>query len=111
MDREDVIWRALADPTRRHILDLLRRQPRTTGELVAAISDMTRFGVMKHLSVLEEAGLVVVRKRGKYRWNFLNPVPIRRIYERWMQPMAEAPAVSLLKLEEFLEREKGSRGG
>lgn len=107
-DRGEGVWRALADPSRRRILDLLRRKPRTTGELAEAFEGVTRFAVMKHLGVLEEAGLIVVVRRGRDRWNHLNPVPIRQIYERWMQPFAEAQATSLLRLKEHVER-KGKR--
>jgi len=79
------LWNALADPTRRAILDLLREAPCTTG----ALSDhfpTSRFAVMKHLNVLENAGLVVVRRRGRERWNHLNAVPLQLMYERWLKP-------------------------
>lgn len=99
----DDIWRALADPTRRALLDLLRDEPRTTGELAAAFPDVTRFAVMKHLSVLSAAGLVVVRRRGRERWNHLNAVPLRQAYERWMAPFAERAAVTSLRLKDFVE--------
>lgn len=99
----DGIWKALADPTRRALLDLLRDAPRTTGELAAAFPALTRFAVMKHLSVLEDAGLVVVRRRGRERWNHLNAVPLRQAYERWMAPFAERAAVTSLRLKDFVE--------
>jgi DNA-binding transcriptional ArsR family regulator len=79
------IWKALADPTRRKILDLLQERPRTTGDLCTSFK-VSRFAVMKHLSVLEQAKLIVVRRRGRERWNYLNAVPLQRIYERWLRP-------------------------
>jgi DNA-binding transcriptional ArsR family regulator len=100
---KDGVFKALADPTRRSILDRLRDQPRTTGELCEGFPDVTRFAVMKHLTVLEEAGLVVVRREGRVRWNHLNPVPIQSIYERWMSRFAAPHAASLLKLARKLE--------
>lgn len=99
----DGIWRALADPTRRALLDLLRDGPATTGALAAAFPDVTRFAVMKHLGVLADAGLVVVRRRGRERWNHLNAVPLRQAYERWMAPYAERAAVTSLRLKDFVE--------
>jgi len=87
-DGAGAVWRALADPTRRAILDLLRERPRTTGELTEAFPT-SRFAVMKHLAVLQKAGLVVVRRRGRERWNHLNGVPLRTAYERWMRPYAD----------------------
>jgi DNA-binding transcriptional ArsR family regulator len=91
---DETIWKALADPTRRAILDLLKIEPRTTGEVCERFEDLSRCGVMKHLGVLEEAGLVVVRREGRFRWNHLNPVPIQQIYDRWLsrhvQPLASA---------------------
>src|SRR4051794_37142400 len=97
------IWRALADPTRRALLDLLRDGPRTTGQLAEAFPDVTRFAVMKHLGVLTDCGLVVVRRRGRERWNHLNAVPLRRAYERWMAPFAEKAAVTALRLKDYVE--------
>lgn len=98
------VFRALADPTRRRLLDELRRGPRTTGDLVTAHPEMTRFGVMAHLDVLEEAGLLVVSRRGRHRINHLNPVPIAQIYRRWMHPYAETTANELLNLKHSVER-------
>ena len=99
----DGIWRALADPTRRALLDLLRDRPRTTGALAEAFPEVTRFAVMKHLGVLTDAGLVVVRRRGRERWNHLNAVPLRRAYERWMAPYAERGAEAVLRLKDYVE--------
>lgn len=94
----DPIWKALADPTRRRLLDLLKGEPRTTGDLAAAFPRLSRFAVMKHLSILEEVGLVVVRRRGRERWNHLNAAPIRAIAERWIGPYEALWAGSLLRL-------------
>ncbi len=100
---DDAVWRALGDPTRRRILDLLRDRARTTGELAEEFP-VTRFAVMKHLSVLVDAGLVLVERRGRERFNHLNTVPIRAIYRRWLQPFERHPADALLRLKDQVER-------
>jgi DNA-binding transcriptional ArsR family regulator len=98
------VWKALADPTRRRILDLLKERPRTTGELTAAFeADLSRFGVMKHLAALEESGLVLVRPKGRERWNYLNAVPLQQIYERWLRPYEAEWAGALLSLKRQAE--------
>jgi DNA-binding transcriptional ArsR family regulator len=84
MNDEDRIWKALGDPTRRSLLDDLAEQPRTTGDLVDRHPELCRTAVMKHLALLEEAGLVLVRREGRQRWNSINPVPIDRICGRWI---------------------------
>ena len=99
----DNIWKALSDPTRRTILDLLRKGPKTTTELVEAFPHMTRFAVMKHLDVLREADLVQTRSEGRRRVNSLNAVPIRQIYERWVSPFAELWSSTLLRLKDDIE--------
>jgi DNA-binding transcriptional ArsR family regulator len=104
-DRLDLVWKALSDPTRRAILDLLRDRPRTTTELVDAFSHITRFGVMKHLDVLREAHLVQTREEGRQRVNSLNVVPIRQIYERWVSPFHELWSSELLRIKELAEEE------
>ena len=103
--KSDAVWKALADATRRTILDELRRGPRTTGELCGLFA-MTRFGVMKHLTALEEAGLVIVERRGRERWNHLNPTPIRQIYRRWIRPFEEEGTDQLLRLKKAAERRR-----
>ena len=104
----DAVWKALADPTRRGLLDLLRGQPRTTGDLCAAFAPaLSRFAVMKHLAVLEQAGLVVPRRRGRQVWHHLNAVPLRRIYERWVGAYESAWAASLVRLQETSEARPG----
>jgi DNA-binding transcriptional ArsR family regulator len=99
----DGVFGALSDPTRRGILDQLRDQPRSTGELCEKFPKLSRFAVMKHLDVLEEAGLVIVKREGRVRWNHINAVPIQMIYERWMNRFAAPHAASLLKLAKVLE--------
>jgi DNA-binding transcriptional ArsR family regulator len=96
------VWKALANPLRRHLLDLLAEGPMTTGELAEAVPDLSRFAVMQHLGVLTDAELVVVRRRGRHRFNYLNPVPLRRWYEQWVEPLADLAAGELLALERHL---------
>ena len=86
------------------MLDRLRRGPATTGELVESLGQLTRFGVMKHLSVLVEAGLVLVEREGRERWNHLNAVPIQEIYRRWIRPFDVQAADGLLRLKRRVER-------
>jgi DNA-binding transcriptional ArsR family regulator len=100
---DDAVFKALADPSRRLLLDLLfERDGRTLTELDAEL-EMTRFGVMKHLKVLEEAGLVVAQKRGREKLHFLNPVPIRQIHNRWIDKYTEHRVSALLDLKDELE--------
>ena len=96
----DPVWKALADPTRRAILDFLRAGPKTTTEIVEAFPHLTRFGVMKHIDVLREADLVNTREEGRQRINSLNAVPIRQIYERWVSQYMEFWADRLLRIED-----------
>ena len=99
----DPVWKALSDPTRRAILDLLRGGPRKTTEIVEAFPHLTRFGVMKHMDVLRDAGLILTREEGRQRVNSLNAVPIRQIYERWVSRYQEYWADSLLRLHDDLQ--------
>jgi uncharacterized protein YndB with AHSA1/START domain/DNA-binding transcriptional ArsR family regulator len=100
----EAIFKALADPHRRQILDLLfARDGQTLGELCAGFATMTRFGVMKHLRVLEEAGLVTTRKAGREKLHYLNPVPIRLIHDRWISKYAEPWVGALGDLKSALE--------
>ena len=100
---DDRVFKALADPTRRHLLDrLFERDGRTLGELEADL-EMTRFGVMKHLRVLEDAGLVTTRRSGREKHHFLNPVPIRLIHDRWIDKYTEHRAAALADLKHELE--------
>lgn len=100
---DDAVWRALAHPVRRRLLDLLRHGPRGTGELVAAIGG-ERHAVMQHLTVLREAELVTVQPQGRRRLNYLNPVPIRLIYERWVAKYEENWTAALVGLKRQAER-------
>ena len=102
----DQVWRALSDPTRRDLLDLLRTGPKTTGQLVDAVPALTRFGVMKHLGVLEEAGLLTVSRQGRQRYNHLNAVPLRQIYERWVSKYEDTWAGPLLSLKRLAEKKE-----
>ena len=100
---DDAVFRALADPTRRFLLDLLfEREGRTLHELDAEL-EMTRFGVMKHLRVLEGAGLVVTRRSGREKLHFLNPLPIRLIHDRWIDKYRERRVSALAELKTQLE--------
>jgi len=99
----DAVFRALADPTRRSLLDELFREDGQTLTALEQRLPMSRFGVMKHLKLLEEAGLVVTRKRGREKLHFLNPVPIRLVHERWVRKYAEPWAATLAKLKTRLE--------
>ncbi|MGQ0648421.1 MAG: ArsR/SmtB family transcription factor [Gemmatimonadaceae bacterium] len=100
---DDRVFKALADPTRRFLLDrLYRRDGRTLTELESEL-EMTRFGVMKHLRVLQDAGLVVARRSGREKLHYLNPVPIRLIHDRWIHKYAERRVSALLDLKTRLE--------
>jgi DNA-binding transcriptional ArsR family regulator len=101
---EDRVFKALADPTRRLLLDrLFVRDGRSLHELEAEL-DMTRFGVMKHLRVLEDAGLVIPRRSGREKLHFLNPVPIRLIHDRWIDKYTERRVSALADLKTRLEK-------
>ncbi len=99
----DEVFRALADPTRRSLLDELFREDGQTLSALAGRFDMSRFGVMKHLKLLEEAGLVVTRRRGREKLHYLNPVPIRLVHDRWVSKYAEPWAAGLSALKTRLE--------
>jgi DNA-binding transcriptional ArsR family regulator len=102
-DEHDKVFRALADPTRRYLLDrLFDRDGRTLTDLERELA-MTRFGVMKHLKVLEEAGLVVTHREGRQKLHYLNPVPIRLIHDRWVDKYTERQVTALTDLKHELE--------
>jgi DNA-binding transcriptional ArsR family regulator len=102
-DELEPVFKALADPTRRFLLDLLfEREGRTLSELEAEVA-MTRFGVMKHLRVLEDAGLVLTKKQGREKLHFLNPVPIRLVHDRWIDKFTERQVTALADLKKELE--------
>ncbi|MPZ94332.1 MAG: metalloregulator ArsR/SmtB family transcription factor [Propionibacteriales bacterium] len=103
MTTDDLVFKALADPTRRFLLDLLfERDGRTLTQLESEL-EMSRFGAMKHLRVLEEAGLVVARKSGREKLHFLNAVPIRLIHDRWIDKYTERQVSALVNLKRELE--------
>ena len=98
----DAVFKALAAPVRRRILDLLKDSPATTGDLCGRFPELDRCTVMQHLKVLEDADLVIARRKGRERWNHLNALPIKRIHDRWIGPYAERAADMLAKLEDSL---------
>lgn len=103
-EQHDRVFKALAHAVRRQILDDLRDQPLTTGRLCRHFEELDRCTVMQHLKVLEEAGLVIPERKGRERWNHLNPLPIHHIHERWIGPHAAAATTRLARLKEDLER-------
>lgn len=103
-DTSDLVWKALADSTRREILDQLRLGAKTTGQLSDSFEGMTRYGVMKHLKVLEEAQLITVKRSGRERYNYLNANPIQQIYERWMTPYQAFWSESFSRLKRRVEK-------
>ena len=102
--RTDRVWKALADPGRRKILDLLAERHRTTGELAAAFPRLSRFAVMKHLKVLQAAGLLSVRREGRVRWNALNPVPLQEVFRKWITRQESKWADAMLDIRDAAER-------
>ena len=105
---DDLVFKALPDPTRRILLGLLfHRDGRTLKDLESGL-EMTRFGVMKHLKILEDAGLVVTRRSGREKLHFLNPVPIRMIHDRWIDKYREREVSALIALKAELEEKDRS---
>jgi|SRR5690606_15217310 len=107
---DDAVFKALASPTRRRLLDLLKDGPRTTGQLCAAFDSLDRCTVMQHLGVLERAGLVIAQRKGRERWNHLDPLPIKRIHDRWISEYATAAVGLLASLADELERPREPTG-
>ncbi len=103
----DTVWRALASPHRRAILDDLREGPKTTGQLNRTMPELSRFAVMQHLKVLEESKLVLYRREGRTRLNYSNPAPVREIYERWVSGMASGAAETALQFKRYAESKQG----
>ena len=101
--RADLVFKALARPDRRRILDLLRDGPLTTGNIVRQLPELDRTTVMQHLGVLERAGLVITKKEGRRRWNYLDVAPIQQIHERWIRAYAAPSARLLSRLRQDLE--------
>jgi len=106
MSREeshDQIFKALSDGRRRQILDLLKDEPKTTGNICDHFNEIDRCTVMQHLGVLEKAGLIIVKKEGRFRWNYLDVVPIREIYDRWINQYASPSVEILTRLKQDLD--------
>lgn len=102
-DENDCVFKALSASTRRAILDVLKDRPQTTGELCARFPALDRCTVMQHLKVLEEADLVIAQRKGRERWNHLNPLPIKHIHDRWIGPYANYAVQLLDRLKSDLE--------
>jgi DNA-binding transcriptional ArsR family regulator len=109
-ESDDAVWRALAHPVRRRLLDQLRDGPRATGDLVGAVGGQ-RHAVLQHLTVLREADLVAVEVRGRRRLNYLNPVPIQQIYERWVSKYEQNWTAALVGLKRTVEAGTPGRRG
>src|SRR3954470_4426459 len=105
MEEDARVWKALSSPHRRALLDALRDGAMTTTALGEVLPDLSRFAVMQHLGVLERAGIVLVRREGRERWNQLNAVPIQRELERWLNTFQQASASHLLAFERHLKEE------
>ena len=103
-DELDAVFKALGDTRRRQMLDMMKDQPRTTGELCEHFSRLDRCSVMQHLAVLERAGLIVIRREGRKRWNYFNPLPIKELHDRWIKPYASSAIELLSKLKTDMER-------
>ena len=101
---QELVWKALADSNRRAILDLLAEAPQQTGTIVDAFPELCRTNVMKHLDVLVSAGLVLIRREGRVRWNYINPVPIESICDQWVRRHVRRMAHSMLRLREVAEQ-------
>jgi DNA-binding transcriptional ArsR family regulator len=101
---EERVFKALADRRRRRILDLLKGEARTTGELCGYFPELDRCTVMQHLAVLERAGLIIVQREGRRRWNYINPLPIKEIYDRWIGPYASSAVELLARMKRDMER-------
>ncbi|HEY3930161.1 MAG TPA: helix-turn-helix domain-containing protein [Candidatus Koribacter sp.] len=101
--RENLVFKALADPRRRAMLDFLKEDRRTTGEVCDRFPKIDRCTVMLHLRVLEKAGLIAVKREGRVRWNYLDIAPLQRIYERWISRYAAPSAALLLRMKKGIE--------
>ena len=103
-EHDDLLFKALADARRREILDLLKDAPRTTGELCAHFAgSLDRCTVMQHIGVLEKADLVIARREGRHRWNYLNAAPFKEIYDRWISSYATAAVDLLVRMKRDME--------
>ena len=102
------VWRAVSDAHRRALIDALAEGPKTTGQLVASLPELCRTAVMKHLAVLEDAGLVRARREGRRRWNYLNPEPLQRVCGGWLAGHAARMRSALRRLKDLVEGESGA---
>ena len=102
-ERQEAVFKALADYRRREMLDLLRDKPRTTGDICKHFKNLDRCTVMQHLGVLEKAELIIVKREGRNRWNYLNPLPIKEIYDRWISRYATHAIDILARMKQDLE--------
>lgn len=102
----ELVWKALSDVTRREILDILRENAMTTGDLCRHFRKLSRYGVMKHLNILHKANLIIVKREGKNRWNYINPLPIREIYERWVKKYEAGWSSYLIQFKNYMENTK-----
>jgi DNA-binding transcriptional ArsR family regulator len=100
----ELIFKALADGRRRRMLDLLKATPLTTGELCSRFPELNRCTVMQHLGVLERADLIIVKREGRVRWNYINPLPIKAIHDRWISPHARGAVELLARMKRQMER-------
>ena len=101
---DERVFKALADERRRRMLDLLKSEPRTTGDLCARFPHLNRCTVMQHLGVLERAGLIIVQREGRLRWNYINPLPIKAIHDRWINPHARGAVELLARMKREMEK-------
>lgn len=101
--RYDAIFKALGDSRRREILDLLKQRGRTTGELCEQFEQLDRCTVMQHLNVLEKADLIIVKREGRLRWNYINPIPIKELHDRWIGSYADHAVDLLARMKRDIE--------
>jgi len=103
-EQYDLVLKALADARRPHLPDLVKDKPRTTGELCEYFRKLDRCTVMQHLGVLERADLIIVKRRGRYRWNYINPLPIKEIHDRWINGYASEAIDLLARMKREIEK-------
>jgi DNA-binding transcriptional ArsR family regulator len=103
-ERQELVFKALADFRRREMLDLIRDKPRTTGDICQHFKDLDRCTVMQHLGVLEKAELIIVQRKGRHRWNYINPLPIKEIYDRWISRYASHAIEILARMKHDIEK-------
>ena len=104
--KHDAIFKALGDARRRKVLDLLKNGPKTTGDLCDHFKELDRCTVMQHLDVLEKADLIIVKRQGRFRWNHINPLPIKEIFDRWISEYAVGAVALLSRMKRDIERSK-----